>query len=166
MMSLGGKEMKRTFVQAAAGLVVLIGCTAGSLEVMQKDAILRHGFAEDDLKHLVYRTNGEVIFFRDSESFESSRAAASDAAFRKSAPRDAFTERVALTNNTTGFFDHRTDSLIYIRFKGGEWIFPFDLDSGQLVATTIVVDGKKYAYEEGEATLMFYAKRADGKSDR
>ncbi len=139
----------------AAALIFSV--CAAPLEVLETSTIDKYVLSEADLAKLVYRIDGEVIFSREVENFESSRRAASDV-LRKSTRFSDFTERVALRHNTDGFFHHITAERIFIQIMGGELILPFDLSTGKLTASSVVVDGKRYEYEEGEATLMFNLK--------
>ena len=153
--------MKKSLFVVLLGLFISIFYCVSSLVILNSDIIQQYGLTDEDLKKYVYRTNGEVIFYRMADSFDSSRLSASEGAIRKQGVNDQFHERIMLKHNTDGFFHHRTDTHIYIQIKSGDYIFPFKLSTGQLDAPTIVVDGKQYEYEEGEATLMFVPKKKE-----
>lgn len=147
--------MKRRSTPAVGTALLLMLCCAASLEVLNLDAIRRHGLGDGDLEKMVYWTGGEQVFARDAEGFDSSRLAGTEASYRRRVAGNEYTQRVALKDHTEGFFHHRADTLIYIQFKAGELVLPFSLNNGRLVARSVVVDGKKYEYEEGEAVLLF-----------
>jgi len=151
--------MKKSLIMILFGLSILICYCATSLVLLNNDIIQQYGLTNDDLKNYIFLTNGEVIFYRMADSFDSSRRSASEGAFRKQGVNNQFHERVLLKHNTDGFFHHRTDTHIYIQIKSGDYILPFKLSTGQLDAPTIIVDGKLYEYEEGKATLMFHSKK-------
>ena len=148
---------KRLFLLSALSL--LFCYCAPSLELLNEKTIQQYGLTDDDLRSIVFRTNGEVIFYRLADSFDSRRSSASEGAIRKQRQINQFYDRVMLKHNTDGFFHHRTDTHIYIQIKSGDYIFPFNLSTGQLDTKTIIIDGKQYDYEEGEATLMFTPKK-------
>jgi len=139
-------------------LFILACHCASSLQVLNNDVIEQYGLTDGDLEKYVYFINGEVIFYRLAESFDNRRSSAAEGVYGRQNVNDQFHERVLLKHNTVGFFHHRTDTHIYIQIKSGEYILPFDLSTGQLETPTIVVDGKQYEYEEGEATLVFLPK--------
>lgn len=151
--------MKKSLFIVLFSLSILFCFCATSLMLLNNDIIQQYGLTDDDLESFVFRTNGEVIFYRMADSFDSSRRSASEGAIRKQAVNIQFYERVVLKHNTDGFFHHRTDTHIYIQIKSGDYILPFKLSTGQLDAPTIIVDGKLYEYEEGEATLLFHSKK-------
>ncbi|MBN2411676.1 hypothetical protein JXQ31_08285 [candidate division KSB1 bacterium] len=151
--------MKKNVIMILLGLSILVCACTSSLVILNENIIQQYGITDDDLEKYIYRTNGEVIFYRIADGFDSSRRSASEGAIRKRAVTNQFYERVVLKHNTDGFFHHRTDTHIYIQMKSGDYIFPFKLSTGQLDAPTIVVDGKQYDYEEGEATLLFFLKK-------
>ena len=147
--------MKKSLFIVLLGLFISFFSCASSLVILNNEIIHKYGFTDNDLKKYVYRTNGEVIFYRMADSFDGSLKSASRGTIRKQSVNNQFYERIVLQHNTDGFYHHRTDTHIFIQIKSGDYILPFNLSTGQLETQNIIIDGKQYDYEEGKATLMF-----------
>lgn len=134
-------------------LVLLIGCSS-NISLVTSKVLRDNNITAEDLRKITFYTDGQVIFIRDVDSFNSSRRAAANAAIRKNMATGSFDERVALKSNTAGFFHHMTNSHIFIQFLAGELVLPFKLEDATLDVSEIFYDGKKWEYEEGTARLI------------
>ena len=145
--------MRFTKTLAFISVILMVLMCSASVVVLTRQSLKEHGWDENDLRRKTFYTSGQVIFTRPSESFDSSRRGASEP-LRPPTQTGLFEEKIALQSNATGLFHHMTDSLIYIQFYASEVVVPFRLSDGKLDSREIYFDGKKYEYEEGEATLV------------
>lgn len=134
-------------------IFLLLACGA-QVSLITSDTLDQNQISDEDLKKITFYTDGQVIFSRLLDSFNSSQKAASNATIKRTAPTNMINERVSFESNTAGFYHHRTNTHIYVQFFVGELVLPFKLENGMLDVSDLLYDGKQYKYEEGEARLI------------